>query len=126
MKKLCNSYLFVVHYICIKLKVMKNFLNTVRFSSERIISGEYENNVLRELNQLEGVEGLHLGIDFVEVDYYPQLLSPQLIREALTRASFDFKEVPATRSRGLFKGFVKNLANENRKTFGHKGPSCCG
>ncbi len=105
---------------------MKSFLNTIRFPSERIISGEYENNVLRELNQLEGIEGLHLGIDFVEIDYYPQLLTPQLLREALTRASFDFKEVPATRSRGLFKGFVKNLANENRKTFGHKGPSCCG
>lgn len=105
---------------------MKNYLNTVRFQSERIISGEYENRVLRELNQLKGIEGLHLGLDFVEVDYYPQFLTPDLLREALTKASFDFKELPATRSRGLFKGFLSNIAKENRKTFGSKGPSCCG
>ena len=105
---------------------MKNQMNTIRIESERIISGEYENQVLRELNQLKGVEGLHLGLDFVEVDYYPRYLSPGLIREALIRASFDFREMPATRSRGLFKGFLSNLAKENRKTFGSKGPSCCG
>ncbi len=105
---------------------MKNFLNTIRYRSERIISGEYENHVLRELNQLKGIEGMHLGLDFVEVDYYPQLVSPELIREALVRAGFDFKELPSARSRGLFKGFISNLAKENRKTFGSKGPSCCG
>ena len=105
---------------------MKNYLNTIRFQSERVISGEYENHVLSELNQLKGVEGLHLGLDFVEMDYYPQYLSPALIREALTRASFDFKELPATRSRGLFQGLISNIAKENRRTFGSKGPSCCG
>ncbi len=36
---------------------MKNYLNTVRFQSEKIIAGEYENKVLQELNGLEGVEG---------------------------------------------------------------------
>ncbi len=105
---------------------MKNYLNTVRFQSERNISGEYENHVLRELNQLKGIERLHLGLDFVEVDYYPQFLTPGLLREALTKASFDFKELPATRTRGIFKGLISNLANENRKAFGSKGPSCCG
>lgn len=105
---------------------MKNYLNTIRFQSEGIISGEYENQVLGELNQMNGVEGLHVGLDFVEVDYYPQYLSPELIREALTRASFDFKELPAKRPRGLFKGLISNIAKENRRTFGSKGPSCCG
>lgn len=105
---------------------MKNYLNTIRFPSDSIISGEYENDVLRELNRLEGIEGLHLGLDFVEVDYYPQLVSSDLLREALTKASFDFREAPASRSRGFFKGLISNLAKTNRKTFGSKGPSCCG
>ncbi len=105
---------------------MKNYVNTVRFQSARIISGAYENQVLYELNRIEGIEGLHLGLDFIEIDYYPQLLTPDILRKALTNASFDFKELPATRSQGLFKGFISNLAKENRKTFGSKGPSCCG
>ena len=112
---------------------MKNYLNTVRFQSEKIISGEYENNVLQELNGLEGVEGLHLGLDFVDVDYYPQLESPDSLKEALSKASFNFQELPAKRSRGLFSSLISNLANENRKTVGRKGAAgrkgghcCCG
>ncbi len=105
---------------------MKNYLNTVRFQSGKIISGEYENNVLQELNRLEGVEGLHFGLDFVEVDYYPQLESPDTLREALSKALFDFQKSPAKRNRKLFSGLISNLAKENRKTFGSKGPSCCG
>ncbi len=112
---------------------MKNYLNTVRFHSEKIISGEYENNVLQVLNGLEGVEGLHLGLDFVEVDYYPQLESPNTLKEALSRASFDFQELPAKRNRGLFN-MISTLAKESKKMpertertgrTGRKGPSCC-
>ncbi len=109
---------------------MKNYLNTIRFRSEKVISGEYENNVLQELNGLEGVEGLHLGLDFVDVDYYPQLTSPGSLNEALSRASFDFQELPA-RPRGLFNSLISNLVKENKKTpgktgrTGKKGPSCC-
>jgi len=124
--KLCNSQELVPHYICRKFKAMRNYLKTIRYQSERIISGEYENNVLRELNQMEGVEGLHLGIDFVEVDYYPQLESSDSLREALSRASFDFRELPAQRPHGLFSSLVSNLAKENRKTYGSRRPSCCG
>ncbi len=105
---------------------MKNYLNTVRFQSEKIISGEYENNVQQELNGLEGVEGLHFGLDFVDVDYYPQLASPDSLRKALSRVPFDFRESPAKRNRGLFSGLISNMAKENKKTFGKKGPSCCG
>ncbi len=112
---------------------MKNYLNTVRFQSEKIIAGEYESGVLKELNGLEGVEGLHLGLNFVDVDYYPQLESPDSLKEALSRASFDFQELPAKRSRGLFSSLISNLANENRKTVGRKGVAgrkgghcCCG
>ncbi len=105
---------------------MKNYLNTVRFHSGKVISGEYENKVLQELNGLEGVEGLHLGLDFVEVDYYPQLASPDSLKEALSRASFDFQNLPARRSRGIVSNLISNLAKENKKTYGKKGPSCCG
>ncbi len=112
---------------------MKNYLNTVRFQSEKIISGEYENNVLQVLNGLEGVEGLHLGLDFVEVDYYPQLESPDTLKEALSKASFDFQELPAKRNPGLFNK-ISILAKESRKSpvrsgrngrTGGKGSSCC-
>ncbi len=105
---------------------MKNYLNTVRFQSEKVISGEYENSVLQELNGLEGVEGLHLGLNFVDVDYYPQLESPDSLKEALSRASFDFQKLPAKRSRGLFSSLISNLAKGNKKTYGKKGISCCG
>ncbi len=105
---------------------MKNYLSTVRFQSEKIISGEYENKVLQELNGIEGVEGLHIGLDFVDIDYYPQLESPDSLKDALTRASFNFQELPAKRNRRLFSGLISNLAKENKKTFGKKGPSCCG
>jgi len=107
---------------------MKNYLNTVRFQSGKVISGEYENNILQKLNGLEGVEGLHLGLDFVEVDYYPQLSSPDSLREALSRASFDFHKLPAKRSRGILTNLISNLAKENKKTperTGGKGHSCC-
>ncbi len=105
---------------------MKNILNTVRFQSERIISGEYENNILFELNQLEGIEGLHTGLDFVEIDYYPGSLSSQRIREALTKAFFDFRELPAKRSPGFLGSFIPHMARGNRKTLKSKGHSCCG
>jgi hypothetical protein len=104
---------------------MKNYLNTIRFHSKKIISGEYENSVLQELNGLEGVEGLHFGLDFVEVDYYPQLESPASLKDALSRASFDFQKLPAKRNQGLFSNLISNLAKENKKTYGRKGPSCC-
>jgi len=105
---------------------MKNYLNTVRFQSEKIISGEYENKVLQELNGIEGVEGLHLGLDFVDVDYYPQLASPDSFREALSKASFDFQKLPAKRNRGLFGSLIPNTVKENKKTYGNRGHSCCG
>ncbi len=105
---------------------MKNYLNTVRFQSEKIISGEYENNVLQELNGLEGVEDLHLGLDFVDIDYYPQLASPDSLKEALSKASFDFQNLPAKRNRGLFGGLIPNRPKENKKTSGNRGHSCCG
>jgi len=95
---------------------MKNYLNTIRFHSGKVISGEYENKVLQELNGMEGVEGLHLGLDFVEVDYYPQLESPDSLKEALSRASFDFQQLPAKQNQGLFTGLISNLAKENKKT----------
>ncbi len=105
---------------------MKNFVNTVRFQSGKTISGEHENNVLRELSLLKGIDGLHLGKDFVEVDYFPQLQSPDSLKQALGRASFEFTELPARQERGLFKNMISNLTKENRKTDGRKGRSCCG
>jgi len=105
---------------------MKNYLNTIRFHSGKVISGEYESKVLLELNGLEGVEGLHLGLDFVEVDYYPQLESVDSLKEALSRASFDFQQLPAKRNQGIFTSLISNLAKENKKTYRKKGPSCCG
>lgn len=105
---------------------MKNYLNTVRFQSKKIISGEYENKVLQELNGLEGVEGLHLGLDFVDVDYYPQLESPDSLKEALSRVSFDFQKLPAKRSRGFFSSLISNRVQENKNPVDRGGHCCCG
>lgn len=88
-------------------------------------SGEIK-NILIELTGLRGIMSLNVKDDFVRIEYYQQLLSPGLLKEALIRARFPFQMQNRSDNQGAFRKFILKLGEENRKEFGGRLPKCCG
>ncbi len=105
---------------------MKNNLATERFYSGEIISQEDRDNLSQNLSKLTGMESVHLGLDFVEVDFNPKVQTVGGIRKELSQLSFDFKKDSVTPFNS-FLSFLKMGREDRRKPFsGTKGHSCCG
>lgn len=105
---------------------MKNNLVTERFYSREIIpQGDHE-RLVSNLSKLNGMESVHLGRDFVEVGFIPQVQTVGGIRQKLTQLSFDFKDTSVTPFNSLLS-YLKKGREDRRKPFsGPKGHSCCG
>lgn len=79
--------------------------------------------ILIELTNLQGITSLNVGPNNVRVGFYPQILSLDLIKDALVKAGFHFfqKKKP-----GFMEKFILKLGQDNNEAFGGHPPDCCG
>jgi hypothetical protein len=103
---------------------MKSSLITERFYSGAMISPEDRDNLFQRLSQLTGMESVHLGLDFVEVDFNPKDQSHDSIQQKLMDLSFNFKETPKTNKGGIF-GKLMPKKNGKSNPFSKSKGSCC-
>ena len=103
---------------------MEILTSSEKFRPSRELSPSEINKILLELNGMEGITSFNVEDNFVFIEYYQQLLSPGLLKDALDRAGFPFQQ-NNTKKRGIRKLILK-LGEENNKEFGGKPPKCCG
>ncbi len=94
-----------------------------KYQPARLLSSSEIKNILIELTGLRGIMSLNVEDDFVRIEYYQQLLSPGLLKDALGRAGFPFQM--HSQRQGVFRKFILKLGEENRKEFGGRPPKCC-
>lgn len=104
---------------------MKNNLITERFYSGEMISPEDRDHLFQNLSKLTGMESVHLGLDFVEVDFNPKAQSFHSIQQELINLSFPFKNKPKAPEKGLFSKLVPKKGGKSNPFSKSKG-SCCG
>ena len=103
---------------------MKSNLITERFYSGDIISPEDRDNLFQNLSKLTGMESVHLGLDFVEVDFKAKAQSYDSIQQELINLSFNFKEKPKTSKSGFFSNLIPKKSGKSSPFSKSKG-SCC-
>jgi len=103
---------------------MKNNLVTERFYSGDIISPEARNILFQKLSHLNGIGSVHLGLDFVEVDFNPKVQSFHSIQQELMNLSFKFKDKPKTQGNGFFSKLIPKKRGKSNPFSKSKG-SCC-
>lgn len=94
-----------------------------KFYPEHLLSLDEIKNILVELTSLNGIASLNVEEDSVKIEYYQQLLSPDIVKDALVRAGFPFEH--ENKVHGLLQKFILNIGEENKKEFGGKPPKCC-
>jgi len=92
------------------------------FQSEHQLSDLEIRNILRELTDLNGITSLKVEQDTVKVEYYQQLLSSDLVKDALVKAGFPFEH---PKKQGFLQKFILKLGEDNNEEFGGKPPKCC-
>lgn len=108
-----------------RFKVMKSNVITERFYSGTIIPPEDRNNLFQNLSKLTGMESVHLGLDFIEVDFNPKVQSYHSIQQELMNLSFNFKDEPKTSGDGFFNKLIPKKRGKSSPFSNSKG-SCCG
>jgi len=95
-----------------------------KYRPARVLNSGEIKNILLELTGLGGIMSLDIENDFVRIEYFQQLLSPGLLKDALTRGGFPFQV--QGRKPGIIRNFILELGQENKREFGGKRPKCCG
>ncbi len=103
---------------------MKSSLITERFYSGEIISQEDRDTLFRRLSGLTGMESVHLGLDFVEVDFSPKAQSYGSIEQELKNLSFNFKKNPKAGKAGFLSKLMPRKSGKSSPFSKSKG-SCC-
>lgn len=103
---------------------METISSIEKYRPARLLSSSEIKSVLLELAGLKGITSFNVENDYVSIEYYQQLISPGLLRDALMRAGFPFRKENA--KQGIFRKFILKLGEENKKEFGGKTPKCCG
>ena len=103
---------------------METISSIEKFSPERLLSPDEIRNILFELDGLKGIASFNIENDFISIEYYQQLMSPDLLKDALLRAGFPFRT--ENTKKGVFRKFILKLGEENKKEFGGRTPKCCG
>jgi hypothetical protein len=103
---------------------MKNNLITERYYSREILSQEDRDNLSYNLSKLTGMESVHLGLDFVEVDFNPKVQSFNSIQQELVNLSFNFKDKPKVQKDGFFSNLIPKKGGKSSPFSKSKG-SCC-
>lgn len=103
---------------------MKSSIVTERFYSGEIISQENRDNLYQNLSKLTGMESVHLGLDFVEVDFDTKDQSYDSIQQELMNLSFNFKGLPKVGKGGFFSKLIPKKSGKSSPFTKSKG-SCC-
>ena len=102
---------------------MKSNLITERFYSGDIIPPEDRDNLFQNLSKLNGMESVHLGLDFVEVDFNAKAQNYDSIQQELMNLSFNFKDKPK-KGNGFFSKLIPKKSGKSSPFSKSKG-SCC-
>lgn len=103
---------------------MKNNIITERYYSREILSQEDRDNLSHNLSKITGMESVHLGLDFVEVDFNPKAQSFDSILQELMSLSFNFKDKPKVQKGGFFSKLIPKKSGKSNPFSTSKG-SCC-
>jgi len=103
---------------------MKSSLTTERFYSREIIPQENRDNLFHGLSKLTGMESVHLGLDFVEVDFDSKAQSFNSIQQELINLSFDFKKELKASENGFFSKLIPKKGGKS-SPFSDSKRSCC-
>jgi copper chaperone CopZ len=101
---------------------MNELTSIGKYHPERYLSDKEINNVLKELTSLKGIKSLNVEPDTVKVEYYQQLLSVDMVKDALVKAGFPFVH---SKKHGFLQKFIVQLGKDNNEEFGGKPPKCC-
>lgn len=77
---------------------MKSKIQTIRLKSQQLISGNISLIRDRLLYRTLSVESAHIGLDFVEMDYLPEIQSPGSLQRVLAETASAFESLPENRS----------------------------
>ncbi len=76
------------------------------------------------LSQLPGIATINMERGRASVEYYPELISADLIKREIEKLGYDAIK-RREKARGAFRRFLDRLAESNQKTFGSEPPDCC-
>lgn len=103
---------------------MKTITTSTKFLPEHTLNQDEIKNILSELTGMSGITSLNVEPGLVRIEYYRQLLSTEMIHEALAKAGFPFEK--ENDKPGIFQKFIAKLGRENKEAFGGHPPDCCG
>lgn len=107
---------------------MKEKQKTARFQSQQAISMAEKQQIMDLFYAHPGVEFVHVGLNFVEVDYQSAQLSPAGLKEVLSAAVPGFKTAAGQKKKSLlgkvFSG-LKKLQPEGYSEVKQNKKSCC-
>ena len=85
---------------------------------------EKEGDVRQLFEDMEGIVGVRVVENSVQIEYYPQLLGPRDFLEKLSASGYHTEENRQT-GKGPLNRWLKKMADSNQKTFGDAPLDCC-
>ena len=86
------------------------------------LSSEKEEELRQLFGDMEGIVGVRVVENAVQVEYYPQLLGPRDFHEKLLAAGCHEED---KKEKSPFKRWLNKMALSNQKTFGDAPLDCC-
>lgn len=104
---------------------MDAITSSIKFIPGRSLTQKEIHKILFDMTNLQGIKSLNVEPEMVKVEFFQQFLSTDIIKDSLVKAGFPFitnkEEKP-----GIFRKFIRQLAQDNKTEFGGKPPKCCG
>lgn len=100
---------------------MDTIISIEKYRPARVLNSGEIKNILLELTGLGGIMSLDIENDFVRIEYFQQLLSPGLLKDALTRGGFPFQV--QNKNRGSSGILFWNLGKKTKGNLAEKGQS---
>ncbi len=88
-----------------------------------IEAAESREQVRESLLRLAGIESLAVGPNRLTVCYYPQLISPEILRREIEKLGIAIDR--GEKKPGRFQRFLDDMAANNARFFQGEKPDCC-
>ncbi len=102
---------------------MNDYKTKVEFQSGRTLDQSEIGTIILRLSNEDGISDIRIEPDTVQLEYLNHLHSSASVKDALVRAGFPF--IAQKKKPGIFKRFIEDLAQQNKKTYGNKRLDCC-